>query len=176
MEKMPVLLLAGIFAVIVMLLFPAQHTFQRQDELVEEKVELETTKLVDSIRTKGYISADMLNRFHSQIGLSNYLFKVEIIHEKKIYVPVYSDPNNPNTYTGDYEIHYENSYTKEINDYIYDKKKRYELSADDFITIRVQNMVRTNASILKDVLTFNFTDDTPEIFVQYGGMILNEAR
>lgn len=176
MEKMPVLLLGGIFAVVVMFLFPAQHTFQRQDEIVEEKVDLETTKLVDSIRTKGYISADMLNKFQSQIGLSNYMFKVDIVHEKKMYVPIYDDPNNLNTYKGDYEIHYENFYTKDIYDYIYKQKKNYQLSADDFITIKVQNKVKTNASFFKDFLTFSFTDDSPEIFVQYGGMILNETR
>lgn len=164
-----------IFAVVVMFLFTTQHNYEKQDELMAERVSTEATMLVDSIRTKGYISADMLHQFQSTIDNELYIFKVDIEHQKKMYVPVYTDVNNPSTYTGDYEIHYENFYTKDIYDYV-EKNKVYRLSADDFVKVTVQNMVKTKATMLKDFLTFSIHDNTPEIYKEYGGMVINETR
>lgn len=176
MDRILPFFILTIFSVVVMLLFPTLHNYQKQDDLVAERVKIETTNLVDSIRTKGYISSEMLNEFERKIDVGNYIFKVDILHEKKMYVPVYEDPNNLNSYTGEYKIHYDNFYTKDILDYVYNTKEDYQLSADDFVKVTVQNKVKTKATILRDFLTFSIYDDTPEIYSEYGGMVLNETR
>lgn len=173
------MLFISIFAVIIMFLVPAYQIAAKQDDLAHQLVSTETTKFVDSVRTKGYVTAKMLADFKAKIEVGSYLFRLEMVHEKKIYTPIYTDPSDFTSFTGEYEIQYEEFHAQQINDYLYNggnpkKNVKYKMSEGDFFSVRVENMNKTQASILFDSFQGIPGGNNPVIVMPYGGMVLNE--
>ena len=170
------LLFVSIFAVVIMFFVPSYQMAQKQDDLAQQLVYTETVKFVDAVRTKGYLTADMLEEYQAKIEVGSYVFRMEMVHEKKMYTPVYRNPQDLASFTGEYLVQYDEFHTKQINDYLYSGSgdKRYKMSEGDFFTVKVENINKTQANILLDFFQGIAGGDSPTIVVPYGGLILNE--
>lgn len=167
----------SIFAVILIFFVPSYQIAQKQDDLAQQLVYTKTVKFVDSVRTKGYLTPEMLEEFRSEIEVGSYVYRIEMVHEKKMYTPVYKNPADLASFTGDYVIQYDEFHTKQIEDYLYNgssKDKKYKMQAGDFFNVHVENLNRTQANVLLDFFQGVAGGDTPTIVVPYGGLVLNE--
>ncbi len=168
-----------IIAVVVITLIPAYQTAVKQDDLAQQVAYTETTKFVDSVRTKGYLTPQMLEEYKSKIEIGSYVYRVEIVHEKKMYNPVFTDPKDSSTFTGEYLVQYDEFHTKQIEDYLYNSGKdiktvKYKMSEGDFFTVNIKNINTTMSTILLDAFQGITSGNTSVINVPYGGMIINE--
>lgn len=173
--------LVALFILVGMILFTVYQSFEKQDELASQNASQVITKFVDNVRTKGYISPQMIEEFERDIEIGSYMFKIEYEHERKVYTPIYTDPTNPATFTGEYTVDFDNYYGKQIMEHLFSETdpvekddRKYLLSAGDFFTVHAENINRTNATMLLDFLTNGNSGDGVIITPRKGGMILNE--
>ncbi|WP_338657284.1 hypothetical protein V6B14_22290 (plasmid) [Sporosarcina psychrophila] len=172
---------AVILLVFVMIFVPIYQSYQRQDDLAQQVAYQAVTDFVDNVRTKGYISPKMIEDFETRLELGSYLFKSEFVHEKKVYTPIYTDPTNPATFTGDYVVDYDEYHKGQIMPYLFTESssvpkqdRKYQMTAGDFFFVNVENMTRSKSSMLFDFFTGGNSGDGVTIVVPYGGMVLNE--
>lgn len=164
-----------------MIFVPIYQSYQRQDDLAYQVAYQAVTDFVDNVRTKGYISPQMVEDFESRLNIGSYLFKTEFVHEKKIYTPIYPDLNNPLSFEGEYTVDFDEYYKEQIMPYLFDepnsipkRDRKYLMNTGDFFSVHVENMSRTKSSMLFDFLTGGNSGDGIVIVIPYGGMILNE--
>lgn len=139
------------------------------------------TSFVDAVRDKGYISPTMYNDFVQAIHATGNTFDIQMEHGYKRYDPVYDDPTRPETFKGDYAVHYDMFYNAQILPALFpdtqagknDSTRRYRLAVGDTFYVMVKNTNRTNGTILHDFLN-NAGSIEPKIFIPYGGMVRNE--
>lgn len=161
-----------------MVFIPVYQNYQRQDDLAYQVAYQAVTDFVDNVRTKGYISPQMVEDFETNLELGSYLYKTEFIHEKKAYTPVYSDSGD---WSGEYVVDYDEYYKSQIMPHLFNEshgkpkaERKYLLSEGDFFTVRVENMTRTKSSMLREFLIAGNSGDGVEIVIPYGGLVLNE--
>lgn len=173
---------AFFIAILLLFIIPLLNNFEHQDDLAELNTQNAVTRFVDSVRNKGYITPKMYNEFVTELEQTKYVFDVELTHEKKTYYPVYTDPADASTFTGEYIVDYQNYYSKQILDVLFPKSdlplehdsRVYKLTEGDFFTVDVKNKNKTNATILREFLTFGHTSNNVIIHFPYGGMVHNE--
>ncbi|MFD1736219.1 hypothetical protein ACFSCX_06530 [Bacillus salitolerans] len=173
---------AFIIAVLLLYIVPSLFSYLNQDELSEKISYPAVTTFVDSVRNKGYVSPQMYNEFVDEINHGTYVYDVQLLHQSKVYNPVYTDPTNPLTFQGTYNVDYEEYYTKQILEVLFpnntlpddDPSRLYKMHVGDFFKVVIKNKNRTNATVVKDFLTFGMTGDPTVIYIPYGGMIHNE--
>lgn len=170
-----------ILLVVAIIFVPVYQSYLKQDDLAEQVAYQAVTDFVDNVRTKGYITPKMVEDFETELELGSYLFKSEFFHEKKVYTPIYTDPTNPASFTGEYVVDFDEYYKAQILPHLFDEdnstpknERRYEMSTGDFFKVHVENMTRTKSSMLFDLLTGANSGDGVTIVIPYGGMILNE--
>lgn len=172
---------ALIMLVLVMIFVPIYQSYKNQDDLAQQVAYQAVTNFVDNVRTKGYISPQMIEDFETRLEIGTYLFKTEFTHEKKVYTPVYTDPTNPASFTGDYTVDFDDYHKSQIMPYLFNdlssvpkNERKYLMTAGDFFTVQVENITRTKSSMLFDFLTGGNSGDGVNILIPYGGLVLNE--
>lgn len=169
------ILFISIFAIIIMFIVPSYQLAQKQDDLAQQVVYTETTKFVDSVRSKGYVTQQMIDEFLAKINIGSYVYRLDMKHEKNFYNPIFENVNDPLSFTGEYEVHYEEFHTHQINQFLTSQPKgKYKMRAEDFFSVRIENVGQTSANIILNALQGTIYDDTPSIIVNYGGKVLNE--
>jgi hypothetical protein len=184
--------IAVLIAVVLLFGYPLYQQAQRQDELTELVVHGAVTEFVDAVRTKGYITPQMYNEFNRKLGATGNQYDVQMEHMHKRYNPLYADPSNPNsTFDNTFDIYFNGHYTEEIMNALFptDEKttgryptiginysgiKADPMSVGDFFTVKVKNINRTMATILRDFFTGGNTGSNTTLYIPYGGMIINE--
>ncbi len=174
-------LFAVLLLVVAVIFVPVYQSYQRQDDLAYQVAYQAVTDFVDNVRTKGYITPKMVEDFEGRIELESYLYKADFVHQKKVYTPVYTDPTNPASFTGEYTVDYDEYFNEQIMQVLYGdtdptpiEDRRYYLSIGDFFSVHIENQTRTRTSMLLGFLTGGFGGDGIEIVIPYGGMVLNE--
>ena len=175
-------IVAILLAIVVMIYLPTYQTFKKEEDLAYLRAYQAVTDFVDNVRMKGYITPAMYEDFQRELHLgSPVLYKVEMTHKHKVYTPVYTDPANINSFTGKYEVQYDEFYQDQILDYLFknpasaNEKWMYKLEKDDFFQVVIENKNKFKSTMLFDFLTFNAGEEnTTVIYVPYGGMVLNE--
>lgn len=175
-------LLASIIGIILLFIYPLYQSMERQDDLAQIVAHKTVTRFVDAVRTKGYVTPTMYKEFNEELASTGNLFEVEMVHEHKLYIPVYRDPANPNTFEGKYVTDFSNFYTDDIMKVLFpntteslqSQNRRYLLEVGDFFTVTIKNKNRTPATHMKDMFLASNTGDNTKIFVPYGGMVINE--
>jgi hypothetical protein len=172
------------FLIFIGLVFfmPLLHTFENHDALAKLTAQNAVTKFVDSVRNKGFITPQMYKEFTTELESTNYVFDVKLTHEQKVYNPVYTDPADSNTFTGEYKVVYDDYYTQQIMNTLFpdnslpleDESREYKLKVGDYFKVEVFNKNRTNATILRDFFSFGDANQDVVIFIPYGGMVNNE--
>lgn len=119
--------------------FVVYQSYQKQDDLAYQVAYQAVNDFVDNVRTKGYISPKMIEDFEAELEIGSYVYDIEYVHEKKVYTPVYEDPTNVATWTGEYVIDYDEYYKNQIFPHLFDesnslpkKERMYYLSKGDF--------------------------------------------
>ncbi|MGF9697004.1 hypothetical protein [Paenibacillus sp. MABNR03] len=174
-------LLAVMLAVLLLYVYPASETADRQDDMTRMTVYQTVTRFVDSVRTKGYISPGMYAEFEEQLARTGNVYEITMEHLHKKYVPHYTDPMDQSTFTGTYETVQDGYYSAQILETLFpdtdtfpgdDLLRRYTLTLGDFFTITLKNTNRTPAMLFREWLYG--TDPASAVFTTYGGMVLNE--
>ena len=102
-----------ILAIIIILLFPLFYIEQKQDVIIQTIVEMETEKLVQEVRRKGYINRNMYEDYLEILSVTGMLYDIELEHKHTSFEPEYrfrteqeviEEQNN--TYKGTNEYHY----------------------------------------------------------------------
>ena len=174
---------AIILAALVMFYFVTYQNYKKQEDLAYIHTYQEVTKFVDSVRMKGYITPKMYEQFELGLHQGNeILFDIEILHEQKKYQPVYTNGTafQPATFTGKYQVQYDEYFKQQLFDVLYDEsvpynQRMYKLQKDDYFTVTVQNKTKFKSTMLLSMLTGGAagTTDTT-LYFPYGGMVLNE--
>ncbi len=172
---------AVLVAILLLYIYPISAAYDQQDDVSELVVLRATTFFVDAVRDKGYITPTMYNDFMQAIQATGNSFDVQMEHGQKTYDPVYTDPSRPDTFTGDYAVHYDTFYKTQILAVLFpisaagkdDPARRYRMHEGDTFYVTVQNTNRTNGTILHDFLN-NANSPNEKIFIPYGGVVRNE--
>ncbi|MBD8523757.1 MULTISPECIES: hypothetical protein [Bacillati] len=175
-------IVAILLAIVVMIYLPTYNTFEKEEDLAYLMADQAVSDFTDNVRMKGYITPSMYEDFVQRLHVgSPVLYKIEMTHKHKVYTPVYSDPANINTFTGKYEVQYDEFYQDQILDYLFknpagpNEQRMYKLEKDDFFQVVIENKTKFKSTMLFDFLTFNAGEsNTPVIYIPRGGMVLNE--
>ncbi|MBQ0139978.1 MAG: hypothetical protein KBT36_11810 [Kurthia sp.] len=171
---------AIILATLVMFMVPAYQNAKKQEDLTYLNTYKVVTNFTDSVRLKGYITPDMYNEFALSLHTgTNVLFDIKMEHKKKVYNPVYTDPNDLTTFTGDYQVDYESYVETQINEVLFDsnvpyENRMYKLQKDDEFSVTVTNKTKFKSTMILDFLTANIAGNDEVIYFPYGGIVLNE--
>lgn len=164
-----------------MFYYPAYQTFEKEEDIAYLNTYQVVTEFVDNVRMKGYITPKMYEEFQQKLHIGDVLYDVEMVHKHKYYHPVYSDPSDPNTFTGEYVIEYDEYYWEQIKEQLFGdstvpyEERMYRLEEGDYFGVHVKNKTKFKSTMLLDFLTGNIGDDNSErVSVPYGGMVLNE--
>ncbi len=171
-------ILAIFTAVILMVLFPIMNAFENEDDLIRLQIIDELDYFVSKVKQSGSISKRDYEVFCSSLNNLGYPFDIEINHYKKIYVPVYEDPQDFNSFYGDIQGVEELFSDKDIKNCLYPldsnvKGKPYKMNKGDFITVSVKSKVKSKHQKLKSII-FG-TSDMQIFYAKLGGLIQNEA-
>lgn len=163
-----------------MYFLPAYQIYKQEENFTYLNTYQTVTDFVDNVRMKGYITPQMYEDFQRKLHVGDVLFDVEIVHQHKIYSPVYTDPQDTTSFTGQYETQYDEYYWEQIKETLYNKTnvpvadRKYKLEYGDFISVYVENKTKFKSTMLFDFFTGGFGSDPVVISVPYGGMVLNE--
>jgi hypothetical protein len=182
MAKVLSLICAAIVACGLLYLYPALNSYEQQDQIAYNMAYKAVTTFVDSARTKGYITPTMYNDFHRELDLTGNLYDVQMEHKRKQYNPIYTDPADPASFEGKYEVYYDGFYTDKIMATLFpnnslpvtDPSRRYFLQVGDTFSVTVKNKNVTKATLVRDFLTNGNTGDPTRIYIPYGGLVTNE--
>ncbi|MNW24137.1 hypothetical protein D3C74_08480 [compost metagenome] len=162
-------------------IYPMQSAFDQQDQVAYNMAYRATTNFVDAARNKGYITPVMYNDFVQELGTWN-LYDIQLEHKAKQYHPIYSDLEDPDSFTGRTDVFYDARYTKEVMATLFpgestsdeSASRKYYMRTGDFFSVTVRNTNTTKATLIRDFLTGNESIGYNRIYIPYGGMILNE--
>ena len=177
----PIIKIFAVFLAVLLLCFAVYQSYQRQEDIAYENAKQAVHDFVDNVRMKGFITPKMYEDFQSKLSIGDILYDIEIVHEKKVYTPVYTDPANPATFTNEYVVDYDEFYWKQISSFLYGEnlstpieERMYKLTAGDFFKVHVENKTKTKATMLFNFLTGSLGGNDVSISITYGGMVLNE--
>lgn len=76
-------------AVMVIFFFPVLYFAQKQDALSLTLTALETKEFVDEVRSKGFVTKEMYDRYLQNLSLSRLLYEISLEHRQTSYEPEY---------------------------------------------------------------------------------------
>lgn len=100
-------------ALLVLFLFPLLYFSLKQDAVINMDVEIDTSKLLNEIEHRGYLSKDMYENYQDELYNTGLLYTIDLKHQRVVYEPIYrfrtSDEvieDQDNSYTGSNDYHY----------------------------------------------------------------------
>lgn len=88
MEDIVQRVFAIIFAVIVFFVMPIYMTFEKRDDISYALAVKITSNFVNTVKSKGYLTAKMYSDFVSELGATNNVYEIKMEHRVKKYNPV----------------------------------------------------------------------------------------
>lgn len=165
--------IVGVFvAVILLFIYPISYMADNQEESMRLIVQNATVKFTDSIRDNGYISGEMYDTYLTEVAVTGCGYLIELEHSHRTFFPIYSDINDPDSFTGEYRQIEEGYFTEEIIS-VLSSGGIYYLTKGDYIVIEVANETKTFSGQMKSLL-FGSELEVPSIFVRYGGQVRYE--
>jgi hypothetical protein len=179
----PISKFAAFFISIILIVWlPVYESFVKQDSMASQQANQAVTLFVDNVRSMGYITPKMYQDFIDSLEVGSYLYDVEITHQKRVETPVYTDPSDFSTFTGESVTQFKEYYLSQISETLFpdsnkpidDDSRIYYVYAGDYFNIEVHNKTRAKSSMMRDFLTFGKAGEDEVISIIYGGMVLNE--
>ena len=173
---------AALLAVLLLVIYPLYEQVRSQDKLASAVVQEAAVLLIDSARTKGYLTSQVYQEFNAKLAATGNQYEIKLEHLHKRYGPDYSDPANPATFQGSFTTYYDGFYEDQILSVLFpangaaadDPSRRYMMQVGDYIGVSVHNVNRTPAAQLRDFLLNDNSQGSASITVNYEGMVLNE--
>lgn len=175
-------LFAVILSVLVMFYFITYQNYKKQEDLTYINTYKVVTEFVDNVRMKGYITPSMYEDFELALHTgTDVLFNIELTHSQKVYSPIYTDPTDSNSFTGEYQVDYQEFYWEQIKQPLFldestpYEERIYKLQTGDYFEVYVENKTKFKSSMLLDFLTGSVGNDNDVLIpFPYGGMVLNQ--
>ncbi|RRJ65918.1 hypothetical protein EHV15_25585 [Paenibacillus oralis] len=173
---------SALLAVLLLYLFPAVQTAQREEDIRYLAAYHALTEFADAVRTKGYISPVMYEEFTRNLEAEGNHYDIELEHWHKKYHPEYGDPADPNTFQGRFTVVYDAYYTEEILGVLFSENQaatseeqvKYKLQAGDFFSVTAKDRSRSPYDVLSEFLYGTKAAAVYKNVLTYGGMVLNE--
>lgn len=173
---------SALLAVLLLYLFPAVQTAQREADIRYMSAYHALTEFADAVRTKGYISPVMYEQFTRSLEAKGNLYDIELEHRHKKYHPEYGDPADPDTFQDRFSVVYDAYYTEDILGVLFSENRaaageeqaKYTLQAGDFFSVTVKARSRSPYDVLSEFLYGTRTAAGYKDVLSYGGMVLNE--
>lgn len=147
--------------VILLFLIPVYYLSLRQDSICQSQIRTQTAYFVDSVRNQGYLTRNMYDLFLKELNNTGQVYQVLLTYYKKI------ETLNEK---GEYETHYECSYTDELL-----SKEQVEFQKGGFFKVEVENISKPlSAKITDMVLAVDISKK--QIYTVYGGAIRDEIK
>ena len=175
-------LIAAVLTVLMLYVYPAMEAATKHDDFSRLLVHNTVMRFVDAVRTKGYICPQMYTQFEEELCRTGNHYDVHMEHLHQKYVPDYTDPIDPTTFSGKYETAMDAYYQAQILPVLFPKNshavtnpsRRYILTTGDYFTVHVINTNYTTAAVFRESLNFHLGKGSPTVYAIYGGMIINE--
>ena len=154
-----------LIATIIFFFVPIFVLAQRQELMIESYVLTKTAYLVEHIRSNGYVSKEMYERYQRQLAQTGYLYTIEMEHQTALY-----DKDE----SGDrYQKQYQSTYEEDILKVLFGEEGIYSMKKGDFFFLKVASKTRGIADKMKSYFAIP-TDSIPVIQVELGGMVRDE--
>lgn len=172
---------AAILAVVLLYLFPAVQSAQREEDFRTLTAYNTLVRFADAVRNKGYLSQGMYNDFANELSAAGGDYRIDIELRHKKYHPEYGDPADASTFLDRFSIHYEAYYSHDILPLLFPEKPAfggkekltYKMQAGDYFIVTITNLSRTPMMIFNELLYGTTRTGGSEV-LNYGGMVLNE--
>lgn len=173
---------AALLAVVLLFLFPAVQTAQREEDLRVMTTYNMMVQFTDAVRNKGYLSPQMYNDFTWELSQIGGVYDLELEHRHKKYHPEYGDPADPATFKDGFSIVYDAFYTREMLQVLFPEtpsaidpnQRKYKLEAGDYMTVSLELRTASTLAVLSEYMSGLFAGNAGDRRLTYGGMVLNE--
>ncbi|ARF69779.1 hypothetical protein B7C51_20950 [Paenibacillus larvae subsp. pulvifaciens] len=172
--------LAVLLVLLLLFIYPLLETFEREEDMSYLISWNAVIRFVDAARNKGGITPAMYNDFVDTLRATGNEYEITMIHEHKRYDPVYLDPLNPDTFQGNYAVHYEAYYQQQIMKILFpdtsqtieDPGRHYKMAEGDFFHVQIHQINQTPYEVLSEAL--NNGGSRVKLTIPYGGIVRNE--
>lgn len=151
-------ILSILICVVMLFVVPILLSYQRQDAISYNMVQIEVDKISEKVRESGYIDRSMLVELYSYLDASGNKYDVELEHLAKSFA---SDGSRM-------KVYYDGTYTPDIIDEI-NLNQSYNMHVGDFFYIHVENSGRTKAQFVNSI--FGVSSGGPGIVIVSGGLV-----
>lgn len=151
-------LLAILLSLVMLFLVPTVLSFQRQDAIAYNLVQVEVNRFSEMVRESGYVDQQMMTALNSTLNATGNNYKVEFEHLEKAFS---SDGTS-------IKVYYDGSYTEDIIEEV-NLHKKYRMSIGDFFYVTVENTSQTKSQLFNTFI--GMRSGGPGIRVISGGVI-----
>lgn len=172
------LIVSTVLLIVLLIIFPVMNIMEKQDAMIQIQIMDDLDFFVRDIKTQGQLTKPMYEQFSQKLAAYGNHFKIDMIHQKKQYVPVYEDPTDTKTFTGRMQAVYEVMTHREIVDLLYSADNAdqvYYFNQGDYITVSLSSTLKSKATQIRDML-WSVNTDAPSYYMRLSGMIAHEAR
>lgn len=156
------ILIAAIFAILLIVILPLVSILDNQDNMAYNTVLTQVTNYIDSVRTSGYIEKDEYNAFLEKLARTGNLYDIDIEVHKPILIP--KTEGTETVYEEDTIIYNMIDIEKSISMYGY-----YKLDVGDQIYISIANTNIPSSSVI-----YRFVAGISKyevVDISYGGIV-----
>lgn len=158
-------------AVVLLFIYPMLQMLEQQDVTTRDFVFTQTTLFVDTVRNTGILTPEMYEEFLNKLDATGHIYEVKLEHNHNTYFPVYLDPADPSTFTGEYIEGFLAYYTDDITSVLQNSGpyNTYYMNSSDQFVVSVVNKDQTLYTKIKNWI-YGIDVET-SIIVRYGGCI-----
>jgi hypothetical protein len=151
-------ILALLICVVMLFVIPTMLSYQRQDAISYNLVQIEVDRLSERVREVGYLDAIMLKDFDSKLAATGNHYDIEFEHMKKSF-------SSDGTHIA---VYYEGFYTDEIWSALA-VEERYNMAIGDFFYVRVTSRSKTKSQLFNQWI--GIKSGGPGIMITSGGVV-----
>ncbi len=166
-----------VIIIVLLIVFPLMHSLEKQDDLIQIELMNQVDIFLSDIKARGKLTRADYEQFGTKLaGLGNH-FEVNIEHHRRLYTPVYGDPLEPASFTGDIDAVYDLVPNKDIVNQLYSPTNvdaTYYFQRGDFVTVSVSSTLKSKHDKIRDLILLLQTE-TPSFYLRLSGMVAHEA-
>lgn len=178
---------AALLAMLLLYLVPATQAAEREEDIRVLSAYNTLVQFTDAVRNKGYLSAQMYKDFTAEIGITGYVYDIDLEHGHKKYHPEYVDPANAASFQDDFSVQYDAYYSVDLLKELFpdpppnggnvetveSTSRKYTMEMGDYFTVTIVKRSVTTYEVLNRFL-YGLVSGKGTESLTYGGMVLNE--
>ncbi len=167
-----------VIIIILLIVFPVMHALEKQDEMIQIELMNQVDQFLHDIKSNGQLTRASYEQFNARLARLGNHFSVKIEHHQRLYTPIYDDPLDETTFSGDIATVYDLVSNEMIIEQLYDAgnaEKTYYFKRGDFVTISVNSTLRSKYDKMRDLFLL-LQSETPTFYVRLSGMVAHETN